>query len=146
MIIQHSIFDVRNAVSDVFGIGISIDTARTYLGDMVNQLRFLRNAVAHNDVVFDNRFKHNNAPNSVYKIFQSFGGLSSFNCDKIFDYFVILAWFMKKLGCPKKEIKNFLNAYKKATDSYKEKIPPAIQNIVIPTNYSSMVSTVISNL
>lgn len=145
-IIQYSILPVRNAVSNVFGIGVAIDSKRNYLGKMINQLRFLRNAVAHNDVVFDNRFKHNDAPNNIYRIFQSFGGLSSFQCDNIFDYFVILAWFMEKLGCSKTEIKNFLNAYKKATDSYKTKIPSSIQNIVIPNNYSSMVSTVISNL
>ena len=145
-ILKDSVMDVRDAVSNAFGIMKKDDTNRDFLVAMIKQLRYLRNAVAHNDVVFDIRFKQNDAPKTVYAMFQKFGGLASFNCSSIFEYFVLLAWFMKRLGCGKNEIANFLRSYKKATDNYKRKVPLPIQNIIIINNYNDMVSSVISNL
>lgn len=145
-IIQDSIFSVRDSVSNSFGIYRSIDTNREFLSAMVSQLRFLRNSVAHNDIIFDRRFKVNDAPRTVYNIFKTFSGLTTFSCDNIFEYFVVIAWFLKQLKCNKTEIINFLKAYQKATDVYVSKVPAAIRNIVIPRGYRLLVATVISNL
>lgn len=145
-ILKDSVFDVREAVSEVFGIEKKDDTNRDFLVVMMKQLRFLRNAVAHNDIVYDIRFKRNDAPKSVYELLRRFGGLPSFQCESIFEYFVLLSWFMKQLGCSKEEITDFLRSYEKATDDYKQKIPSAIQDVTVLKDYNELVSKVILNL
>lgn len=145
-IFKDSVFDVRDAVSNAFGIEKKDDTNRDYLVAIMKQLRHLRNAVAHNDIIYDTRFKQNDASKSVYALFQRFGGLPSFKCESIFEYFVLLAWFMKQLKCDNEEIKSFLRSYEKATDDYKKRIPQTILKITVLKGYKSLVSKVISCL
>ena len=49
--------DMREKVSRSIGINLSSDTYRELLYKYVYALKDLRNAIAHNDVVYDTRFK-----------------------------------------------------------------------------------------
>lgn len=49
--------DMREKVSRAIGINLSSDTYRELLYKYVYALKDLRNAIAHNDVVYDTRFK-----------------------------------------------------------------------------------------
>ena len=49
--------DMREKVSRAIGINLSSDTYRELLYKYVYALKYLRNAIAHNDVVYDTRFK-----------------------------------------------------------------------------------------
>lgn len=50
--------DMREKVSRSIGINLSSDTYRELLYKYVYALKDLRNAIAHNDVVYDTRFKN----------------------------------------------------------------------------------------
>lgn len=49
--------DMREKVSRAIGINLSNDTYRELLYKYVYALKYLRNAIAHNYVVYDTRFK-----------------------------------------------------------------------------------------
>lgn len=51
-------FDVRDDISHRLGINISCDTERTLIYKYIYTIKDLRNAIAHNAVVFDTRFRN----------------------------------------------------------------------------------------
>ncbi len=124
-------YDVREDISRRVGLNLSSDTDRQLVYRYIYTLKDLRNAVAHNMVVFDTRFS-NTAPSKAMKeCLKQEIGLPYINFKTIGDYVILITYFLKMLQVSKTEIKAFIRAFEQATESYKSKVNPAVANIVI---------------
>lgn len=129
------IFDLKDKISNKFEIGISFDTNRDLLERYIMILKYLRNSVAHNNIVYDNRFKSSNEPNSVYTFLSNEIGLPYVNFKDIIDYVALIVFFLKKLDIAKKNIKDFVKSFEKATEEYCSNMDPSITSITINSNW-----------
>lgn len=79
---------VRKNISGDVGIKSSVDSDGKMLEKIVYTLKDLRNSVAHNNTVFDTRFKTGKVNNRISKYIMSELSISNVTFDTIVDYIV----------------------------------------------------------
>lgn len=97
-------------------------------------IKSLRNSIAHNDVVFDVRFKDGNVDTTLCKYLENEINSSNIDFSTLTDYILLIAVLLKKYGITKTEINKFINDYEKLIEEFRNKIPINIYNQVVHTN------------
>ena len=124
-------YDVRDDISKRLGFNVSCDTDRQLIYKYIYTLKDLRNAIAHNAVVFDTRFR-NIDPNSAMKQCLKLEiGLPYVNFKTIGDYIILMCYYMKLLKVSKTEIKAFIREFERITEHYRQSVNPNVAAIVI---------------
>ena len=130
----------RDKISHSLGIGIQFDTNRKLLSNYIYLLKDLRNAVAHNGIVFDARFKSFNATRSMSSYMVHYFNLPFVNFDTIGDYIILISWFLKTLCAPKKEILFFIKQYETLVADVRQKVNTRVEYAIVPANLSGRLS------
>ncbi len=133
-------FDVRNDFSKRLGLDdISVDSNRQLIYKYIYTLKDLRNAVAHNSVVFDTRFKNINPTKSMKLYLKNKIGVPYINFKTIGDYIILICHYLKLLRVSKNEIKLFIREFEKITIDYQKSVNFNVSSIVIhPDTFSRM--------
>ncbi len=124
-------YDVRDDISKRLGLNLACDTDRKLIYKYIYTLKDLRNAIAHNAVIFDARFR-NIDPNKAMKqcLIQDVG-VPYINFKTIGDYVILMTYYLKLLKAPKTEIKQFVRSFEKLTDEYRSSVNSNVAGIVI---------------
>jgi abortive infection bacteriophage resistance protein len=130
-------YDVRDDISKRLGINVSCDTDRELIYKYIYTLKDLRNAIAHNAVVFDTRFRNIDPSPAMKQCLKLEIGLPYVNFKTIGDYIILMCYYMKLLKLPKTEIKAFIREFEKITDNYRIAVSPNVAAIVIHPDLSS---------
>src|SRR5699024_11822283 len=69
--------------------------------DIIFLLKDLRNAVAHNGVIFDCRYRSSKPPSRLVQFLQSETKVANITFANIIDYLIIHVYLLKNLGVPK---------------------------------------------
>lgn len=104
---------------------------------MIYTLKDLRNAVAHNNTIFDTRFKTAGINKRIGKYISNETGISNITFDTIVDYVILIAFLMKLLDCPKTEILSFIRAFESESESLRKAVDIQIYTSVIYTDTRS---------
>ena len=94
-------------------------------------LKDLRNAVAHNDVVIDNRFRRIEPTKAMKRCLEQDVGLPYVNFKTIGDYVILVCYYLKLLGVRKNEISAFIRAFERVTNEYKNNVNHHVAAVVI---------------
>lgn len=124
-------YNVRDDISKQIGFNLSCDTNRELVYKYVYALKDLRNAIAHNAVVFDTRFREFDPSPPMKRCLVLDVHLPYINFKTIGDYVILMTYFLKKLDVPKTEIKAFIRDFEKLTEIYKNSVDPTVAAIVI---------------
>ncbi len=129
--------DMRETISRAIGINLSSDTYRELVYKYVYALKDLRNAIAHNDVVYDTRFRKidPSKPMKQCLIFEM--GLPYMNFKTIGDYIILICYYLKLLKVSKTEIKAFIREFEKITNEYQNSVTPSVSAITIHPDLAS---------
>ena len=130
-------YDVRDDISKRLGINVSCDTDRQFIYKYIYTLKDLRNAIAHNAVVFDTRFRNIDPTNAMKQCLKLDIGLPYVNFKTIGDYIILMCYYMKLLKVSKTEIKAFIREFEKITDNYKSVVNTKVAAIVIHPDLKS---------
>lgn len=114
--------DTREAISRKIGINLSCDTNRELVYKYLYTLKDLRNAVAHNAVIFDTRFRKIDPTRAMTQTLKQEIGLPYVNFKTIGDYLILTCFYLKILKVPKTEIKAFIREFERITDDYKNAV------------------------
>ncbi len=136
-LIKSLTFDLRDKISKRLSIDINIDSNRTLLTNFIFTLKDLRNAIAHNGVIYDCRFNRVQPSNNMKKFLYLKTNLSKINFENFIDYIALISYFLKTLKVNNIEIKLFLMAYKELTNFYINKVPKTITNLTIPNGWET---------
>ena len=123
--------------------GESIAKIANVLGDgkpIVQTLKDLRNAIAHNAVVFDTRFRNIEPTKAMKQCLMQEMGLSYMNFKTIGDYIILMAYYMVLLNVPRTEIKAFLREFENITDKYRNSVNTNVSAIAIHPDLGSRIS------
>lgn len=115
-------YEVRDDISKRLSLNVSSDTDRQLIYKYIYTLKDLRNAVAHNSVVFDTRFRNIDPTNAMKQCLKLEIGLSYVNFKTIGDYVILMCYYLKMLKQPKGEIKAFIREFERITDNYKKRL------------------------
>lgn len=138
--------NARRELANSLGLLTSFDTDYRFVEKIIYLLVDIRNSVAHNNVVFDARFKSHSVQQNLIKYLIVETGVSGITFNTIDDYVVLIAFLMKKCGCKKKDVKQFLKQFSNSCLELNEKIPYTMYSMIIPSDLKSKLSTLVSHL
>ncbi len=141
-LMQCLVYDLRDKISKDIGINLSTDTERKLVAKYIYTLKDLRNAIAHNDVVYDARFRNIDPSNSMKQCLVLDMNLPYVNFKDIVDYIALVTYFLKLLHVNKKEIKSFVNEFEVITNEYINSVPKCISDKTIKSNWLQRISKI----
>lgn len=130
-------YDVRDDISKRLSINVSSDTNRQLIYKYIYTLKDLRNAIAHNSVVFDTRFRNIDPTSAMKQCLKIEIGLPYVNFKTIGDYVILMCYYMKLLHVPKTEIKAFVREFERITEDYRKAVNANVASIVIHPDLAS---------
>lgn len=129
--------DMREKISRAIGINLSSDTNRELLYKYVYALKDLRNAIAHNDVVYDTRFRKMDPSKPMRQCLIQEMGLPYINFKTIGDYIILICYYLKLLKVSKTEIRAFIREFEKITKEYELSVNTNVSSITIHPDLAS---------
>lgn len=129
--------DMREKISREIGINLSCDTYRELVYKYVYTLKDLRNAIAHNDVVYDTRFRKIDPSKPMKQCIILEMGLPYINFKTIGDYIILICYYLKLLKVSKTELKAFIREFEKITQEYKNSVNANVSAVTIHPDLTS---------
>lgn len=130
-------FEVREDISKRIGINLANDTSRQLLFKYIYTLKDLRNAIAHNAVVFDTRFRNIDPTKAMKACLESEIGLPYVNFKTIGDYVILMCYYLKLLHIPRTDLFAFVQNFEQTTEEYRSCVDPSVASIVIHPDLAS---------
>ncbi len=128
----------------ILSLKLGINSAFDGDGDMPRQivytLKDLRNAIAHNGVVFDTRFRTFEISKRVSKCIEHDTKISNVKFDTITDYIILIAFCLKNLKYSKKEILSFIRQFEDACNQLNKQIPFSLFSLILDTNWRNEIA------
>lgn len=126
--------NVRAKISSSIGIKSSMDRDAKMLEKIVFTLKDLRNAVAHNNTIFDTRFKTSSINSRISKYISAEIGITNITFNSIVDYVVLISFIMKLLQCSKTDIMGFIRQFEDACETLRKSVPMTIYSKIVFTD------------
>lgn len=112
----------REKISKSIGLNPASDTDFTLTHTIIYVIKDLRNAIAHNDVIFDTRFRQSKIKNAVPECLMRSTKVKNINFTSITDYIVLVSYLLKIMKVQKTEINKFVLDFESATSNLKSQI------------------------
>lgn len=129
--------DIKREVCSDLGMPTGPFDSPSVLKKMVFAFKDLRNAVAHNGVVLDVRFKTGGVDKVVGELLGSEMGLRGVDFGDIVDYALLLTYLMAGLGFTKTECRQFLQGFEELLERYRSVLPYGIYSQFVKTQTRS---------
>lgn len=110
------------------------DTNRNLLSIMLYTLKSLRNSVAHNNIIFDTRFKDRNISPVLKKWIEKETGIQNITLYSLIDYIIIICCLLKRIDFSGNRAKSLLEKYKTENLSLQTTVTPTIYSQIIQQN------------
>jgi abortive infection bacteriophage resistance protein len=124
----------RRKIDREMKINIAFDTNAKFPQKIMYLIKSLRNSIAHNDVVFDVRFKDGNIDNRLCRYLEDEIKCQNIDFMTITDYILLITVLLKKYEIPKIEINRFINDYENIIEDFRKNIPFNIYSQVVHTD------------
>lgn len=131
----------RADISKFLGIRQSDDTNAMMPQRLIYATKDLRNAIAHNDVIFDTRFRTGNIDRQVSSAISNATKVSGLSFETITDYLVLVVYQLKLLHVSKNELKRLITGFEDIAEKLRSNIPTSIFNQIIHTDNNAKIAT-----
>ncbi len=122
---------VRKSISHELGLHQGCDSNGRLTENIVFAIRDLRNSVAHNDVIFDTRFKRGEVPDRLKSCLELETGVRNITFETIIDYLILLIYVSQKLKVTNTECKKHIRGFEEIIDTGRRQLPfPVFSQIV----------------
>lgn len=133
--------DCRKQISENLGLHQPSDTKGKLVEKIIFTLKDLRNSVAHNDVIFDTRFKRSKIDNSLKACLKAETLINDISFGKIEDYFVLIVYVLNCLKVSKNDILKFITEFEDGIETLRKQIPISIYNQIINTETKNKIKS-----
>lgn len=127
-------YKVRNAVSVQLGLHQPSDSDAFLTKKIIFAIKELRNAVAHNDVIFDTRFSRSSIDGAVSSSLEIKTGIKNITFKSITDYVILVVYLLKCFGVSKNEMKRIVLEFQSIIEELRKQLPPSIFTKIVLTD------------
>lgn len=124
----------RKKISASIGIKSSVDADGRMVEKIVLTLKDLRNAIAHNNTVFDTRFQTASVNNRISNYISNETAIANISFNTIVDYVILICFIMNLLKCNKKDILAFIKQFEDAYEVLRKQVPANIFSKIVYTD------------
>lgn len=132
-------FNCRQAISAKIGIRKSDDTNALMPQRLIYATKDLRNAIAHNDVIFDTRFRTGSIDKQVSHAISNATGVFNLTFETITDYLVLVIYQLSLLRMPKNDMKRLISSFVECCEKLRKTIPINVYNQIIHTDNNTKI-------
>lgn len=125
--------DAREKVSSALDMKVSYDTNYQLVANALFTIKALRNATAHNNIVFDARFKDRDANKNIIKWVEMETGIINVKFEYFSDYIALIVCLLKHVQYPKRMLIKFLKEYEECVNDLYRELPLPIYNKIVAT-------------
>lgn len=129
----------RKTISKKLGIRPADDSSAILPQRLIFATKDLRNAIAHNDIIFDARFRSSNIGKQVGNAILNASTINCSSFDTITDWIVLIVYQLKLLHTTKTELKHLISEYEEAVEKFRNSVPTSIFNQIIHTNNQAVI-------
>ena len=119
---------------------ISIDTNRNLLSSMLYTIKSLRNSVAHNNIIFDTRFKDRKISPVLKKWTEKETSIQNITLYSLIDYIIIVCCLLKRVDFSSSRAKQLVHAYKNQNQLLQNSVASAIYAQIIQQNVTQKIA------
>lgn len=130
----------ENILRQLNMLDISTDTNRMLLSSMLYTLKALRNSVAHNNIIFDTRFKDRKISTILKKWTEKETSIPNITLYSLIDYIIIVCCVLKRIDFNKIRATNLLEKYKEENQRLSSRVPTNIYQIILKQNVANKIS------
>lgn len=123
---------IKSAIVDDLSMPSQYDSEALLLS-IVFSLKDLRNAIAHNAIVLDVRFKTGDISKNIGKLLKSETGVDSVNFSDITDYIILVVYLLGLLKLPKTDQKRLVSDFEAILLRHKKDLPREVYGRLVRT-------------
>lgn len=127
-------FNIRNNVSKELGFHQPSDVDAFLTMKIIFVIKELRNAVAHNNIIFDTRFSKSSVSGAVKNALIIATGIVNITFSSITDYLILVTYLLKCVGVSKTEMRRLVSDFQTAIEDLRLKLPVSIYTQIMPTD------------
>ena len=129
--------DVKLYTSATLHLPNNLDLDGKITEYIIYSLKDLRNAVAHNNIIFDTRFRTGKINQRLVALLEAEVGIVNLDFKYIYAYIILLTYVLRKMGESKTTCKQFLNMFISSTDELRNQLPANVCNQILGTQQRS---------
>lgn len=115
--------DIKDKVIEDLNLYISaFEENDSLISDLIDCIRGLRNAIAHNGVVFDCRFKDSSTGKKLTEYFNIKMKVKNLEFNKIVDYLAVIILICSSLGYSKTELKRIVREFETSLNKLRNEL------------------------
>ena len=138
--------DCRIKTSKSIGFRQSDDTNGIMLQRVIYAIKDFRNAIAHNDIVFDTRFKTGNIDTQISATLKNDLGIENVTFATVTDYLVLVVYLLNLLHAPANKISGLISDYEKAAEELRSSVPASVFAQIVHTDSAQKIAVLTQNI
>lgn len=119
---------------------VAIDTNRNLLSSMLYTLKSLRNSVAHNNIIFDTRFKDRKISPVLKKWVEKETGIQNITLYSLIDYIIIVCCLLKRIDFSSVRAKRLIHDFKEQNQILQASVSPTIYSKIVQQNVTQKIN------
>lgn len=125
---------VRREVSRSITLNQAFDGDAQMTSSIIFMIKDLRNAIAHNDVIFDVRFQMSKPKRSLERALQNDLFIEEIRFNSIVDYLILVIYLQKKFGINKTDLHKVVHHFEKIMENFWGQVPTTVTHQIFHTN------------
>lgn len=125
--------DIRQSIAKELGMDKSYDTNVQMVSNALFVIKSLRNAVAHNNIVFDARFKDCAVNKNLIRWVEQQTEIMKISFEYFTDYLALIICVLKRLDYPEVKMNKLINEYRNSIDKLYKGVSIPIHNKIMTT-------------
>lgn len=126
--------NLKSDISSFLNINMAYDTGGRMTEIIIFLLKDLRNALAHNEAIFDTRFKRSSVNKTLPQLLTNETKIPNITFKTIVDYLILMIYLQTNLGVRKTELIQIIQEFESIADKFREEIPVNIYNQILYTD------------
>nr|DAK65230.1 MAG TPA: Abi-like protein [Caudoviricetes sp.]DAK65260.1 MAG TPA: Abi-like protein [Caudoviricetes sp.] len=122
---------VKLYTSKLLGLPSNLDADGELTKDIIFTIKDLRNAIAHNNVIFDARFRTNKISPRLVSLLQKETSVQQIDFQYIDAYIILIIYVLRKMQVTKTECKQLISGYNNSKELLRQQISTPIWNQIL---------------
>lgn len=132
--VSCSNINIKKNISISLNLNQSCDANGKLTESIIYIIKDLRNSIAHNDVVFDTRFKSSNPSGSLLACLRLDTQITNINFHTIIDYLILVIYLLKNFHVTKTELNKVVSKFEILINNFRTQVPISIYNQIFHTD------------